>query len=49
MFNTKRKIYSTEFKESSVKLAVESKHPIAHTAKVMCQQFSGQCTKQHFA
>lgn len=27
------KICSLEFKESSVKLAIESKHPIAHTAR----------------
>ena len=30
---TKRRIYATEFKESSVKLALETKRPIAHTAK----------------
>lgn len=29
----KEKIYSTEFKESSIKLAIESAQPIAHTAR----------------
>lgn len=29
----KQKIYSREFKESSVRLAIESAQPIAHTAR----------------
>ncbi len=29
----KQKIYNSEFKESAVKLAIESKRPIAQTAK----------------
>ncbi len=30
---SKQKIYNSEFKESAVKLAIESKRPIAQTAK----------------
>jgi transposase len=33
MSDKKQKIYSPEFRESSVKLAIESKSPIAHTAR----------------
>lgn len=33
MSEQKQKIYSTEFKESSVKLAIESSQPMAHTAR----------------
>lgn len=33
MSEQRQKIYSTEFKESSVKLAIESSQPIAHTAR----------------
>ncbi len=33
MSNQKQKIYSTEFKESSVRLAIESEQSIAHTAR----------------
>ena len=33
MSEQRQKIYSTEFKESSVKLAIESAQPIAHTAR----------------
>jgi transposase len=33
MSEQRQKIYSTEFKESSVKLAIESGQPIAHTAR----------------
>lgn len=33
MSEKKLKTYSSEFKESSVKLAIESKHPIAQTAR----------------
>ncbi len=32
MSEQRQKIYSTEFKESSVKLAIETAQPIAHTA-----------------
>lgn len=30
---TKTKVYATEFKESAVRLAIESKQPMAQTAK----------------
>ena len=33
MSEEKQKIYSREFKESSVKLAIESARPIAHIAR----------------
>ena len=33
MSEQRQKIYSTEFKESSVKLAIESAQPIAHTVR----------------
>ena len=33
MTKPKPKIYSAEFKESAVKLAIESKQPVAQTAK----------------
>lgn len=33
MSKQKPKIYSTEFKESSIKLAIESAQPIAYTAR----------------
>ena len=33
MSEQKQKIYSTEFKESSVKLAIESAQPIAHIVR----------------
>ena len=33
MSDKNKKLYSSEFKESSVKLAIGSKIPIAHTAK----------------
>lgn len=33
MSNKQQKFYSSDFKESSVKLAIESKIPIAHTAR----------------
>ena len=33
MSEQRQKIYSMEFKESSVKLAIESAQPIAHTAR----------------
>jgi len=33
MSEQRQKIYSTEFKESSVKLAIESAQPIAHMAR----------------
>jgi transposase len=33
MPNNKQKIYTSEFKESAVKLATESEHPIAQTAR----------------
>jgi len=33
MSNTKQKVYLAEFKESAVKLAIESKRPVAQTAK----------------
>ena len=33
MSETKAKVYSAEFKERAVKLAVESDQPIAHTAR----------------
>jgi len=33
MTATKQKAYSPEFKESTVKLAIESKNPLAQTAK----------------
>jgi transposase len=33
MSEQRQKIYSTEFKESSVKLAIESVQPIAYTAR----------------
>lgn len=33
MSDQKYQVYSSEFKESSVKLAIESKQPISHTAK----------------
>jgi len=33
MSEQKQKIYSTEFKESSVKLAIESAQPMAYTAR----------------
>ena len=33
MSNTKQKVYPAEFKESAVKLAIESKRPVAQTAK----------------
>ena len=33
MTKTKQKAYPSEFKESSVKLAIESKNPIAQTAR----------------
>ena len=33
MSKQKQKIYSTEFKESSMKLAIESAQPMEHTAR----------------
>jgi transposase len=33
MSKTKQKIYPAEFKESAIKLAIESKHSIAQTAR----------------
>ena len=33
MSKNKQKIYPAEFKESAIKLATESKHPIAQTAR----------------
>jgi transposase len=33
MSDNKRESYPAEFKESAVKLAIESKHPIAQTAR----------------
>ncbi len=33
MSEQRQKIYSTEFKESSIKLAIETAQPIAHTAR----------------
>ena len=33
MAKTKSKVYPVEFKESAVKLAIESKQPVAQTAK----------------
>ena len=33
MSNNKPKVYSAEFKESGVKLAIESKHPIVQIAR----------------
>ncbi|WP_342272514.1 transposase [Candidatus Tisiphia endosymbiont of Parasteatoda lunata] len=33
MTNSKPKVYPAEFKESAVKLAIESKRPVSQTAK----------------
>ena len=33
MSQNKQKVYTSEFKESAVKLAINSKHPIAQTAR----------------